>query len=156
MLSIIAAVASNNTIGNNNKLPWHFKEDFDFFKKMTMNNVVIMGSNTFESIGNKPLSNRINIIVSRKTTFNVRDDCYYSTNLENAIELGKAFNRQIFIIGGEQVYKASLPLVDTLYITHIKADYKGDTFFPVLNKAEWSLEVLEEHENFYMTKWSRL
>lgn len=125
-ISIIAAISKNGVIGNNNKLLWHIPEDFARFKKITSGHPVIMGRKTFESIG-KPLSNRTNIIITRDENYKT-EGCLVVHSLEEAIKL--ANGKKIFIIGGGQIYKQAITFADKLYLTVIKKDFSGDTYFP--------------------------
>lgn len=127
---IVAICAYNNGIGFNNKLPWHYPDDLKYFSKITKgngNNAIIMGRNTFESIGKK-LPGRTNIILS-KTLIN--NNLHIFSNLNDSLTYCKLMNfDEVFIIGGESVYKQSIDLVDKIYLTKINQFYKCDTFFP--------------------------
>lgn len=125
-ISIIAAISQNLVLGKDNKLLWHIPEDFARFKKITSGHPVIMGRKTFESIG-KPLSNRTNIIITRDENYKT-EGCLVVHSLEEAIKL--ANGKKIFIIGGGQIYKQAISLADKLYLTVIKKDFSGDTYFP--------------------------
>ena len=143
-ISIIAAISENRVIGNNNKLLWHIPEDFARFKKITSGHPVIMGRKTFESIG-KPLSNRTNIIITHDENYRT-EGCLAVHSLEEAIKTAKSSyaktsadakaladkpaGEKIFIIGGGQIYKQAIALADKLYLTVIKKDFTGDTYFP--------------------------
>src|SRR5574344_1618022 len=133
MLAIIVAYSKENrVIGCNGKIPWNIPEDLLNFKELTTGNAIIMGRKTFESIGHA-LSNRLNIIVSSK--FNIKTvDCISAYNLQNAINLAKQNNyKNIFICGGESLYKEIITLRDRLFITEIKGKYNGDVFFPKID-----------------------
>lgn len=132
----IAAMSLNRVIGNGNKIPWHLPEDFKWFKQMTTGNVIVMGRKTFESVG-KPLPNRETIVLSRSAVSvpNVRT----ISNIEELDAL--ADSRQIFICGGAQIYEQTLPLCSDLYLTLVKHEVSGDTFFP---EFEDQFELSEE------------
>ncbi len=125
-VSIIAAISQNLVLGNKNKLLWHIPEDFARFKKITTGHPVIMGRKTFESIG-KPLPDRTNIIITHDQNYTV-EGCLIVYSLEEAIKSAKG--KKIFIIGGGQIYKQAIILADKLYLTVIKKDFTGDTYFP--------------------------
>ena len=130
-LNIIVAVCKhNNGIGLNNKLPWHYPDDLKYFSKITKgngNNAILMGRNTFESIG-KELPGRTNIILS-KTLIN--NKLHIFSNLNDSLTYCKLMNfDKVFIIGGESVYKQSIDLVNKIYLTKINQFYECDTFFP--------------------------
>ncbi len=129
MINIIAAVAENGVIGNNGKLPWNLKLDMARFKQMTMENVVIFGKNTFNEI-KKPLAGRENIVLS--THINHIDGVKVFNSLDKALDFAKTFGKEIFICGGESVYKEALAFADRLYITRIHCDFDGDRYFPAV------------------------
>jgi len=133
-LKIIAAMAENRVIGKNNKMPWHVPEDLAFFKQQTMGKAVIMGRNTFLSIGGA-LPGRTNIVLSR-------DPLFRAEQIELAASLEQAAIKypEAFIIGGAQLFAQALPKVDKLFITQIRANIDGDAFFPELDPREWNIE----------------
>lgn len=136
MISIIAAVGNQGQIGLNGKLPWSLKDDLENFKKLTTNNVIIMGRKTFESVG-KPLPNKINVIITRQKDYKV-DGAFVFSSLAEALETYKDSN--IFICGGEQIYRESLKYkIDRLYITHVDYNGKADAFFPEIDLDKWEL-----------------
>ena len=117
MISMIAAIGKNNELGKNNNLIWHFKEDMQFFKKMTMGHVVIMGRKTYESLPG-PLSGRKMVVVSTKDV----DKNVLVVNLINKIvDDYKDSKEEVFIVGGESIYKQFLPYANKLYLTEIEA-----------------------------------
>ena len=140
MISIIAAVSNNGVIGVDNKLPWDLPEDLKRFKELTTGNVVIMGRKTYESIG-KPLPNRINIVITRNKDFFVPD--VLTANSLNSALLKAGGNKDIFIIGGGEIYKQSMGFADKLYITEVDMEVEGDTKFPTISD-QWS--VTEENK----------
>ncbi|MDD2486947.1 MAG: dihydrofolate reductase [Candidatus Gracilibacteria bacterium] len=129
MIHIIAAMAGEKrVIGIKNSLPWNFKEDLKHFKELTTGNIIIMGRKTFESIG-RPLPNRINVIITRDNLC-TKEGCEVYNSLEEAIDGVKKYDKEIFIIGGGEIYRQSLVLADILDLTLIKGDFEGDTYFP--------------------------
>jgi len=129
MLSLIAAIAKNRAIGKDNHLLWHIPEDFKYFKTLTSGHPIIMGRKTYQSIG-KPLPNRTNIIVSRDANYQP-DGCIAAHSLEEAIHKATDIDQtEVFIIGGGQIYEQGMTLADRLYLTIVKGDFAGDTFFP--------------------------
>lgn len=133
----IVAMSINGAIGKDNKLPWSCKEDLKKFKELTTNNVVIMGRKTHESI-NKVLPNRINIVVT--SSINVvtskSKDLHFCPSISSALLLANSFNKKIFIIGGDTLYKQTIPLWDILYLTIINKEVlDADTFF--LDRRDW-------------------
>jgi dihydrofolate reductase len=139
IVSMIAAVARNFTIGKDNDLPWKLPDDMKFFMNTTKNHYVIMGRKNYDSLHEKfrPLPNRTNIVVTRQKDFNA-PGCIVTHHVTDAIELARKGNEaEAFIIGGAEIYKIALPDADRLYLTEIKADVDGDTFFPAFRKSEW-------------------
>jgi dihydrofolate reductase len=137
----------NMVIGRNNALPWYLPEDLKYFKRTTMGKCIIMGRKTFESIG-RPLPGRTNIIVTRNRDYEV-DNARVVDSLVDAIEL--ADNQglidgtdEAFIIGGAELYRHALPLVDRMHLTMVHAQIDGDTYFPDIDIAEWE-EVSKQH-----------
>ena len=124
----IAAMSLNRVIGAGNKIPWHLPEDFKWFKKMTTGQVIVMGRKTYESIG-RPLPNRTTVVLSRSpltiSGVRVMADLKALGSLE-----GELAGREVFICGGAQVYEQALPLCSDLYLTLVKRNVEGDTFFP--------------------------
>jgi len=133
-LSIIVAMAHNRTIGVNNTLPWRCSEDLKHFKALTMGHHMIMGRKTFDSIG-KPLPGRTTVVVTRNNDLSI-EGCRVAQSLTEAIALS-AEDDEVFIVGGAELYRQAVALVDTLYITEIQQDVEGDAHFPEFDKNEW-------------------
>ena len=136
MITIIAAIGANNELGKDNDLIWYLPADLKRFKKVTTGHTIIMGRNTFESIG-KPLPNRRSIIITRNTSYK-KEGCEVVHSLENAIKLIKDQDNA-FIIGGAQIYHEAIEknLVDQLDITEVHQDFNADVYFPSIDKATW-------------------
>ena len=134
--SIIVAKAQNNAIGKDNQLLWHLPKDMQRFRRITMGHHVIMGRKTFEAIG-KPLPGRALIIVTRNRNYHA-SGCKTVHNIEQALAWAEqAGETEVFIAGGEAIYRATLALADKIYLTEVKATLAGDTFFPTLAQNEW-------------------
>jgi dihydrofolate reductase len=114
----IVAIAKNNAIGKNGKLPWHYSADLKFFKATTTDNVIVMGRTTFESIG-KPLPNRLNIVLSHKSTIESAPSLLCAKSKEEVLAIAKYLNCKVFIIGGASIYKEFSDVVDTWIVTEI-------------------------------------
>ena len=142
MITIIAAIGKNNELGKNNDLIWHLPADLKRFKKITSSHTIIMGRNTFESIG-KPLPNRKSVIITRNVSYQ-KMGCEIVHSLETAIEMIKD-EQKAFIIGGAQIYKEAMQknLADQLDITLVDEDFDADVFFPKINLGKWT-EVSRE------------
>lgn len=146
----IVAMSINGVIGKDNKLPWSCKEDMKRFKELTTDNVVVMGRKTHESIG-KILPNRINIVVT--STVNIitskSEDLHFCPDISSALLLADSFNKKIFIIGGDTLYKQTIPLWDLLYLTIInKIIENGDVHF--LERRDWISYINLEHNDEYL------
>ena len=139
-LSLIVAVSRNGVIGANNALPWHLPEDLKYFKSVTMGKPFVMGRKTYDSIG-RPLPGRTNIVITRNSNWSA-EGVVAAQTLAQALALGaKACAAdgadEIVVIGGAQIYSATLPLAQRLYLTEVDADVEGDAFFPAINPDEW-------------------
>lgn len=142
MFSLIVATDNNYGIGKNNKIPWINKEDMAYFRAKTLNNVVIMGRKTYESIG-KPLSNRINIVISKTLKTNNNDLLIFSDIWECVKECYKNFSElECFVIGGEEIYSAFLKyrLIKTIYWNKIKKNYDCDKFLRIRDKKYYDIK----------------
>ena len=145
-LSLIVAVSRNGVIGVDNKLPWHLPEDLKYFKSVTMGKPLVMGRKTYDSIG-RPLPGRTNIVVTRDPKWQAAG-VEVAQSLEAALEVGrnacvKVGADEIMVIGGEQIYRMTLPAADRLYLTQVDADVEGDAFFPDVDFSEWK-QVAEQ------------
>lgn len=127
-LIVIAAIAANRVIGLHNTIPWHIPEEMAHFKATTMGHTLIMGRKTYQSIGG-PLPGRRIVVVSRDPRFRPHPVCTSAASLTEALA-GCGEAAKVFVAGGEELYRAALPLADTLVLTRIGKDYAGDAFFP--------------------------
>jgi len=125
-------------------LPWHLPADLKFFKATTLHHPILMGRKTFESIG-RPLPQRTSIIITRQPGYE-QSGATVVHSLAAGIEAGKKINEDIFIIGGAEILKEALPLIDTMYLTEIQADFEGDVFYPEINEQEWQEVWREDHQ----------
>lgn len=142
LLSAIVAMDRNRVIGYQNQLPWHLSADLKHFKNITMGHPIIMGRNTYESIG-KPLPGRQNIVITRRP-LQAPDEVCVVDSLEAA--LAKVQHEpEAFITGGQQIFQQSLPIIQKLYLTQIEHEFLGDTFFPPINSKEWQITKSEPH-----------
>ncbi len=140
MITMIAAITHNNGLGFENTLPWRNPADMQHFKQTTTGHTVLMGRKTFESIG-KPLPNRHNIILSSHGMMPT-PEADVATSLRSALLLCR--NRDVFVIGGAQIYEQMMPYAGKLIITRIKGDYKCDAFFPQIKAQNWAWIVSQE------------
>lgn len=149
ILSHIAAMAQNRVIGKDNGLPWHLPEDFEFFKQKTKGHILIMGRKTFESLG-KPLPKRFHIVISRqKMTSNLSDVVFVSSfeeAVKHAKKIGKDWPEEVFIIGGGEIYKQTLPYTDRIYLTVIEKNFDGDAHYPEFNEKDFILQDRQDRK----------
>ena len=135
-LSHIVACSKNHVIGNGGDLPWHIPEDFKFFKEKTKGHILIMGRKTFESLpGSKPLPNRYHIVITRSYDY-AAEGAHIVSSIDDAIKFAGErvgdYPEEIFIIGGGEIYRQTVNLVDTIYLTRINKDFEGDTVYPLV------------------------
>jgi dihydrofolate reductase len=142
MITIIAAISTNNALGKDNDLIWRLPADLKRFKKVTSGHFILMGRNTFDSIG-KALPNRTSVIITRNTQYQ-QEGCLIANSIEEAIRFAKD-EEEVFIIGGAQVYQQAMErnLVDQLDITLVHQEFDADVFFPEIDKTIWK-EVARE------------
>ncbi|HET8574691.1 MAG TPA: dihydrofolate reductase [Candidatus Paceibacterota bacterium] len=146
VVAIIAAYAKvGRAIGLGGQIPWHLRDDLQRFKKLTQGHPIIMGRKTHESIG-KVLPDRTNIVVSRRPEFHPASPAVLAENINAAIALARTSEGAdlVFVIGGGEIYREALPLVDRLYLTEVDGDFPGDAFFPLLDET-WEEVFREEH-----------
>ena len=139
-IALIWAMARNRVIGRGNALPWRLPADLAHFKALTLGHPVIMGRKTFESLG-RPLPNRTNIVVTRDRNY-APPDCLVAHSLDEALDMANprvaAPDGLVFVIGGEDLYRQTLPLAQRLYVTEVDADIQGDAYFPEIDRHEWT------------------
>ncbi len=150
IVSAIAAVADNGTIGRNGDLPWHLPDDLKYFQRITRGHHVITGRKNYESIPDKyrPLKDRMNIVVTRNSDYDA-PGALVVDSLAAGLEIAHLANEhEVFIIGGGQIYREALTmrLVDRLYLTLVHSDVEGDTHFPLLEPSEWQEVERTHHE----------
>ena len=138
-LCLIVARARNGVIGKDGGLPWRLSDDLKLFKQATLNKPVIMGRKTWESLPVKPLPRRSNIVLTRDWEYAAPGARVYSS-FSAAVAAAKAMaakegQDEVFVIGGESLYRKALPMADRLYITEVDADIEGDAVFPMDGEA---------------------
>ena len=137
-ISLVVAASSNHAIGINNQLLWHLPKDLRFFKNRTWAMPVIMGRKTFESLSGKALPGRKNIVLTRQKDWQA-NAVEVANSLEDAYALAeKAGYKEVYIIGGADIYAQSLSHAQTVYLTRVATEIAGDSFFPELGD-EWKL-----------------
>ena len=143
MISIIAVIDKNNALGKDNKLLCNLPKDLKRFKEATLNQVVIMGRKTFESLP-KMLPNRTHIILSREKTFQ-KEGCIVVSSIKEAIKEAHKQDQSPFVIGGGEVYHLAMPYATILELTRVQVTLPADTFFPIIDTAEWELVQQSYH-----------
>lgn len=145
IISMISAVAENRVIGNKNAMPWHLPADFKYFKEKTINKTIVLGLNTFKSIGEKPLPNRKHIILNDDLNYVAPEGCFVAHSINEVLEMIKD-EKEVMICGGASIYKQFLPLANRLYLTYIHQNFEGDTFFPEFDINDWQEISRENHQ----------
>lgn len=153
-LSFIVAVAGNGVIGRDGQLPWRQSSDLKLFRRLTMGKPILMGRKTWGTLAKRPLDGRDNIVVTRDRGF-MADGAMVAHTLEGGLDLARAAARsrgadEVMVIGGAEIYRALLPVVDRIYLTEIDAEPEGDALFPRLDTTAWrevSREPLQRGPN---------
>jgi len=140
-VSIVVAISENHAIGKDNKLLWYLPKDLKHFKEITSGHTVIMGRKTYESVG-KPLPNRRNIIITRQDI--TIEGCEVVSSIEAALKLCKD-EKEVFIVGGAEIYKQSMHLTDRIYLTIVHETFDADSFFPEIDTRIWKEVHYEDH-----------
>lgn len=152
-VSMIVAKSLNDVIGVGGKLPWTLKADLAYFKKTTMGHHIILGRKTFDSLGGKPLPGRMHLVISNEARPASENVLWFNSVFRALKHAERQGEKEVFIIGGAQIYKACLSLVDRLYLTEVQTQVTGDTYFPPLSLKNWNLvsevEVPADSENQY-------
>ncbi|HQU92817.1 MAG TPA: dihydrofolate reductase [Pyrinomonadaceae bacterium] len=142
----IVAVAENLAIGKGGKLPWHYPADLKHFKQTTTGNAIVMGSNTWRSIG-KPLSNRLNIVLSRRAQLDSDDNLIFLRNETEVADLAKYLKGDLYVIGGAHIYEALAPFINSWIVTEIPETVENaDVFMPANYLESFRLAEAQELE----------
>jgi dihydrofolate reductase len=141
IITLVAAASENNVIGKKNQLVWNLPNDTRFFKNTTWAMPVIMGRKTFESLNNKPLTGRFNIVITRNPlSLHPAGSVRMAASLAEAIKIaGETDAREAFVVGGGEIYKEALPVADKIVLTRVHTIAEGDAYFPVFSEKEWRL-----------------
>jgi len=174
MITILVAFDDNQVIGNKGELPWHIPEDLALFKKRTLGHPVIMGRKTWDSLPKRPLTKRINIVISNGFVeipgghLTAKSPIRVETNLGSALEAARTcrplygtgiigYPHEIFIIGGRMVYETALRKgwVDRILVSNVHGTHEGDLHFPTIKWWRWKKKVLEVHEKFNVVEYRK-
>jgi dihydrofolate reductase len=142
IVSAVVAISENHVIGKDNKLLWYLPNDLKHFKEITSGHTIIMGRKTYESVG-KPLPRRRNIIITRQDI--TIEGCEVVNSIQAALALCKD-EKEVFIVGGAEIYRQSINLTNRIYLTIVHKEFEGDSFFPEINKQEWREVSSEDHQ----------
>ncbi|MGH7157184.1 MAG: dihydrofolate reductase [Candidatus Saccharimonadales bacterium] len=158
-VSLIVAAAENGVIGKGGKMPWRLPAESAYFRQTTLGHPVITGRKNYEAMG-RPLPDRLNVVITHQPGYKIPDGVVVVHSLQEALDLPEIKqSKEVFIIGGAQIYQEAMPLADKLYLTTVHATVDGDTYF-TYNPQEWT-EVWSEHhpadaENKYAFTLQRL
>lgn len=136
-VSLIAAMSLDRVIGSGKDIPWHIPGEQKLFRDFTLGHSVVMGRVTYESIG-RALDGRLNIVVTRNRDYEA-PGCRVVESLEKAVERGRVHSDEVFVIGGEGLFREALPMAGRIYLTTVKIHVEGDTFFPEFDAGEFSV-----------------
>jgi dihydrofolate reductase len=144
-IALVVARAANGVIGDHGKIPWRIPEDMRRFRNLTMGKPCIMGRRTWDSLPKKPLPGRLNIVVTRNPDY-AAEGAMLVSSLDQAFARASGESPgEICVIGGEEIYRAAIPLADVIYLTDVVEDFAGDAYFPPLDPIDWCETTREEH-----------
>lgn len=159
-VTVVAAVARNGVIGHDGDIPWRLPADFAHFKALTMGGVLIMGRRTYESIG-RPLPGRTTVVLTREPTWSAVG-VLVGRDLEGGLVAAarvpvcsETGTREIFVVGGAEVYAAALPIADKMVLSEIDAEPVGDTYFPAFDPLGWSVVQRRPESGFTVVTYRR-
>ncbi|MDQ3104375.1 MAG: dihydrofolate reductase [Actinomycetota bacterium] len=153
-VTLVAAVGSNGVIGREGGLPWARTGDLAHFKSLTMGHVLVMGRRTYESIG-RPLPGRVSIVITRQAAWSGPDGVVGCHDVESALARAAQLDPEVFVIGGEQVFAATLPVADRMVLTHVEQAPDGDTWFPAVDWSRWREVSRQSYEGFEIATYAQ-
>jgi len=155
-IALIAALSRNRVIGREGKLPWRFAADLRHFKKITLGHPILAGRRTFESFQRRPLPGRLNLVLSRDPAYQAPAGALVFHALEEARAYCESIRAEkLFVVGGEELYRQTLPIADELILTHIPQEVEGDAFFPEWDESEWEEIDSREEEGLRFVTYRR-
>ncbi len=163
ILSFVVAASANNAIGKNNQLLWHLPNDLKFFKNITWAMPVAMGRRTFQALNSKPLNGRLNIVITRQKHFKA-ESIIVVNKIDDALFLARQHDyNELMILGGGEIYKATMPKANKIYLTRVHAIFEdADAFFPAIDESKWQLtsnrDFFSDENHAYdysFQKWER-
>ncbi len=153
MIILIAAMSSDRVIGYENKMPWHIKSELTHFRSVTSGHTILMGRNTYDSIGG-PLPNRTNIIITSRPLESNAPNLEVHHNLRDVLNK-YTDDTTLFIVGGAQIYQSTMPFADEIILSIIPGAFAGDTFFPPISENDFMLVKTVEHDEFSVRYYKR-
>jgi dihydrofolate reductase len=150
---IVVAVGRNGVIGVDGGLPWRIPEDMARFKRLTMGHALVMGRETFASIG-RPLPGRANIVLTRRPEWS-HEGVEVAGSLDDALVIAASRGQDAYIAGGAEVYRAGLAVADRIEMTEVDAEPDGDTWFPEVDWSQWRKSSREPHPGFTFVTYDR-
>ena len=153
-VSLVAAVGRNGVIGRDGGLPWERTGDQVHFKALTLDHVLVMGRRTYESIG-RPLPRRTTVVVTRRPDWSGAEGVLVAHDIASALDVAASVDDEVFVIGGAEIYAATLPFADRLVLTEVDQAPDGDTFFPAYDRSAWQETARETHEGFTIVTYER-
>lgn len=153
-ITLVAALGTNAVIGRDGGLPWPPTGDLTEFKRLTMGHVLVMGRRTYESIGH-PLPGRTTVVVTRQQDWPAPAGVVVRHDVPAALEAAGGSGDEVFVVGGEQVYAASLPHADRLVLTRVDQAPPGDAYFPPVEWSQWAEVARDEHTGYAVVTYDR-
>ncbi len=154
-LTLVVAVGDNGVIGRDGGLPWEPTGDLAYFKALTWGHVLVMGRRTYESIG-RPLPGRTTVVVTRQLGYAGADGVLVCHDVGSALSRAAEVDPEVFVVGGAEVYRATLPIADRLVVTHVHQSPPGDTSFPDIDPARWREVAREAYTGFDIATYDRV
>jgi dihydrofolate reductase len=153
MISIVVATDKDRVIGRENKIPWRLLDDLVNLRNLTRGHAVILGRKTYDSMlwyynkSGKTFPGKMYVVVTRNLDFDpVRDNAVVAHSIEEALEVARKFDTDIYAIGGYGIFEAIIPQTDRIYLTEVNTHAEGDAFFPELDMSQWQETSREHHE----------
>lgn len=152
-VTLVAAVAENGVIGRDGAMPWRLPEDLARLKRMTLGHVVIMGRRTYEAIG-RPLPGRSTVVVTATPDWSATG-VVVATSIDEALSIAHSLDEQVYVLGGAEVYRSTLPIADRLLLTEVTGRPDGDTYFPPVDWSQWREMSREDRDGFVFVDFVR-
>ena len=150
---VIGAMATNHVIGSGDGMPWDVPEEYEHFLRLIEGHTIVIGRRSYD-IFRKGLTSAHNVVVSRSAGGGT-DGTVVVPSVEDALRVARLFGETIFSAGGASIYKQTIPLADTMYLSYIKGQYGGDAYFPEFDEQEWTVEKREDHPRFEFVVYRR-